>query len=189
MPWINEVSKHTHPFWPLPCFCHEPFLLSAGGLFVWLCRWRPQLRVTYHRVLGVTASVNKFEKKAHQRSLQTRGSPSVTWLSWCHDAFPNRKIFLSQILSIHFFTCPGIHHTWHQPNSSHWPTMNVAIFSMLTFTKQHWLEEGLANILSGWRQQSKCGWAHGMGRTKRGAETWWWWSTRAAWPSLLDSSL
>lgn len=59
-----------------------PFLGSAMSsssslqvsLFVWLCRWRPQLRVTYHKVLWVMPSVNKFEKKAHWRGLQTRGN-------------------------------------------------------------------------------------------------------------------
>lgn len=60
-----------------------PFLGSAmscssslqASLFVWLCRWRPQLRVSCHKVLWVMPSMNKFEKQVQSRV-------SLLWGDW-----------------------------------------------------------------------------------------------------------
>lgn len=169
MPWINEVSKHIRPFWPLPWFCHELFLLSTSESVCMTVQVEtPAESDLPQDPLGNAHPEHLWEESASE-GFAVQGQPFVRWLSWSHDGFPNRKISLSQLLSIHFSTCLGIHHTWHWSSSFHWPTMKVAVFSTLSFTKQHWLEEGLAIVLSRWRHWSKYGWTHGMGRTNGGA--------------------
>lgn len=72
-------NRHIH-FVPFLGYTVSSYSSLQVSLFVWLCRWRPQLRVTYHKALWVTPSVNKFEKKVHWRGLQSRGH--LLWGDW-----------------------------------------------------------------------------------------------------------
>lgn len=74
---FQNTYVHFGPFLGSAMSCSSSLQVS---LFVWLCRWRPQLRVTYHKILWVMPTLNTFEKKVHQRGLQSRGN--LLWGDW-----------------------------------------------------------------------------------------------------------
>lgn len=175
-----------HRVWAFPWFCHELFLLPANESRLYHCAGGDpsQEWLTYQEALWVMPSMNRYENKTVQRHLLSKGNP--LWGDWVCLMTIGQQGDLCSPLPIHAFLCLSwyLSHTALIQFTSLTHHENSCIFHC-SFTKQHRLEESLANTSLGGDDGPSVG-RHTAeeGQIEVKGTRWWWWSTGVAWSSL-----